>query len=208
MHNASRLTIAYLLSAGVLLGGAIEATAQSREVMIGEYPAHTVGSDTASVTVTEFASLTCSHCASFHESIYPDLKKHYIDTGKIRFEIVEVYFDQYGLIAAVVARCGGPEKYFDLVELILAKQTEWSHQPTGRELVERLASIARSLGMSNTQLNQCLRDEEKVSVLTRESDRLVSKHNIRGTPSFVIEGKTYTNMGYDEFASILDKALN
>ena len=140
--------------------------------------------------------------------MFPELKRNYIDTGKIRFEVVEVYFNRYGLIASVVARCGGPEQFFDMIDLMFARQPEWSRQPSGSELLGRLSSIARSVGVSREQLNQCLRDEETVNTLVDGSQKLADRHGVSSTPSFVIDGKTYRNMGYDEMAGIIDKALN
>ncbi|MCY4541843.1 MAG: DsbA family protein [Rhodobacteraceae bacterium] len=206
--RTTRLALASMAAVFAFALGAIESAAQTDEAQAGQYPIMSLGSESAQVTVTEYASLTCPHCASFHARVFPTLKQNYIDTGKIRYEVVEVYFNRYGLIASVVARCGGPDKYFDLIDLMYAKQPEWSSQPTGNKMLMRLSSLARSVGVSEEQLNQCIRDEEMVETLVSGSDKLMSRHGISSTPSFVINGKTYKNMSYDEMAGIIDEALN
>lgn len=166
-----------------------------------------LGNEVASVTVTEYASLTCPHCATFHRDVYPELKRNYIDTGKIRFIIREIYFDRPGLIASLVARCGGEEKFFDLVDRILATQREWSQSDSLRTVALRLRSIAMSMGISEDQFNACIRDTDKAEFLIDTSRQLASKDGVNSTPSFVINGKTHSNMSYDEMARLIEDAI-
>ena len=85
-----------------------------------------IGSDDAPVKVIEYASLTCPHCARFHTDVFGQIKANYIETGKVQFEMRDVYFDRYGLWAAMIARCGGPERYFGITDILFKKQAEWS----------------------------------------------------------------------------------
>ena len=85
-----------------------------------------IGNENAKIDIVEYASYTCSHCATFHTNVYPKLKQDYIETGKVRFTYREVYFDKYGLWASMIARCAGPEKFFGLTDLIYKSQDKWA----------------------------------------------------------------------------------
>ena len=85
-----------------------------------------IGNPDAKVTVIEYASYTCPHCASFHASTFKDLKREYIDTNKINFVYREVYFDRYGLWASMIARCAGPDKFFGMTDLMFKTQSTWA----------------------------------------------------------------------------------
>ena len=97
-----------------------------------------LGSPDAPVKIVEYASFTCPHCAHFHETVFGQLKKDYIDTGKVQFSLREVYFDRYGLWAAPIARCGGEMKYFGIQDMLFAKQTEWAASEDPAQVVEAI----------------------------------------------------------------------
>lgn len=99
-----------------------EATVSSE---VATVPDMILGKLDAPVEVIEYASFTCPHCANFHDAVFDKLKKNYIDTGKVKFIYREVYFDKFGLWAAMVARCAGPEKYFPVSDMIYDTQKEW-----------------------------------------------------------------------------------
>ncbi len=86
-------------------------------------PELVLGNPDAKVIVTEYASYTCPHCATFHAAVFKHLKADYIDTGKVKFVYREVYFDRYGLWASIIARCGGEMKYFGISEMLFDQQT-------------------------------------------------------------------------------------
>lgn len=165
------------------------------------------GNPDAAVTVMEFASFTCPHCASFHQNVYPQLKEAYIDTGLIRFVNREVYFDAYGLWAALVARCGGEMRYFGIVEMLYAEQSEWARGTDGGAVAESLRRIGRRAGMSDEELNACLTDRDMATAMMQVYQDGATEYGIRGTPSFVINGTTYSNMSFAEFQAILDPLL-
>ncbi|MEM8581543.1 MAG: DsbA family protein, partial [Pseudomonadota bacterium] len=124
-----------------------------------------LGSDDAPVTVIEYASFTCPHCANFHNSVFKDLKENYIDTGKVRFVYREVYFDRLGLWAGMTARCGGPERYFGITDLLYEQQRDWVGSGNPGEVAENLRRIGRVAGLSDEQLDSCLQDAEKAQAL-------------------------------------------
>lgn len=164
------------------------------------------GNEDAEVTVIEYASFTCPHCANFHKGVYKDLKKDYIDTGKVKFVYREVYFDRYGLWAGMVARCGGEGRYFGIADLIYEQQREWARGEPG-EIAENLRRIGRTAGLANDDLDACLTDADKAQALVALYQENAAADGISSTPSFVINGKTYGNMSYDEFSRIIDGEL-
>lgn len=166
-----------------------------------------LGNPDAPVILTEYASLTCPYCAQFHQNVYPELKKNYIDNDKILFRFREVYFDRMGLWASIVARCGGSEKYFGIIDLLFASQKSWSTPRDAGLIVERLMEIGRAAGLSNDALQVCLTDAAKAKRLNDFWEENRKEDNIDSTPTFVINGKLYSNMTYDELSSLLDDAL-
>lgn len=167
----------------------------------------TLGNPESPVILTEYASLTCSHCARFHQDVYPELKKDYIDTNKIQFRFREVYFDRPGLWASIVARCGGPEKYFGIIDLLFSKQRSWSAPNDPAQIVSRLMEIGRAAGLSDQALKACLTDAANANQLNQFWEKNRDEHDINSTPTFIINGKSHPNMPYDELSELLDDAL-
>ena len=183
------------------------ASAQSAEVDTSTIVDMSQGNPDADVTVIEYASFTCPHCATFHKGGYKDLKADYIDTGKINFVYREVYFDRYGLWASMVARCGGQEKYFGITDLIYAGQAEWSRAGEPAAIVEELRKIGRLAGIENETLDACLQDATKAQTLVSWYEENAKSDGIESTPSFIINGKKYSNMAYSEMKDIIEAAL-
>ena len=102
-----------------------------------------IGNENAKIDIVEYASYTCSHCATFHTNVYPKLKQDYIETGKVRFTYREVYFDKYGLWASMIARCAGPEKFFGLTDLIYKSQDKWARAGEDTAIVSELSKLAK-----------------------------------------------------------------
>ena len=159
----------------------------------------TLGAEDAPVTVIEYASYTCPHCASFHQGNFKKLKADYIDTGKIKFVYREVYFDRFGLWASMIARCSGPEKFFGISDLLYASQGEWSRAGDPVAIVDELRKIGRLAGIPNDQLEGCLQDADNAQALVAWYQQNASEHGIESTPSFVINGQTFSNMSYSDF---------
>lgn len=168
-----------------------------------------LGNPDAAVTVVEYASFTCPHCANFHAENFKKLKADYIDTGKINFVYREVYFDRPGLWAAIVARCGeGAEnRYFGIVDMIYTQQTSWARQENPTDIVESLRKFGKTAGLTDAQLDQCLTDGDKAEAMYALWVQRSEEDGITSTPSFVINGKKYSNMSYDQMSSIIDAEL-
>ena len=165
-----------------------------------------MGAEDAPITVIEYASFTCPHCARFHEEVYPDLVENYVETGQVRFILREIYFDRYGLWAGLVARCGGPQRYFDISALLMEGQREWvAGEPV--EVAANLRRVGLSAGLSDDQLDVCLTDSSHAQAMVELSVAEAEADQVTGTPSFVINGELYPNMNYAEFAAVLDGLL-
>jgi protein-disulfide isomerase len=166
-----------------------------------------LGAPDAKVTLIEYASFTCPHCAHFHSEIYGKLKAEYIDTGKVRFVYREVYFDRYGLWAAMMARCGGEMKFFGISDILFDTQKEWAGSDDPTVVVNNLKKIARTAGMDDAQVDACLKDGKTAEALVARFEKQMKEYDIQGTPSFVINGEKYSNMSYEDMKKLLDAAL-
>ncbi len=166
-----------------------------------------LGNPQAEVTVIEYASFTCPHCRNFHATVLPELKKNYIDTGKIHYIYREVYFDRFGLWAAMVARCAGPLRYFGVADLLYERQSEWLAGGEPAAIAAALRRVGKSAGLSDEQLDACLSDGEMAQAMVAVYQKNAGADDINATPSFVINGRKYPNMSYEDFAAILDEKL-
>jgi len=168
-----------------------------------------LGNPDSSVTVVEYASFTCPHCAAFHAENFKKLKADFIDTGKIKFVYRDVYFDRPGLWAAMVARCGeGAEnRFFGIAEMLYQKQRDWVTQDSPQLIVDRLKAIGKTAGLTDADLDACLQDGKTAEGLYGYYVKNRDADGIDSTPSFVINGKKYTNMPYEQMKEILDAAL-
>ena len=126
------------------MAGPLVAQEATREVV-----EMSLGAVDAPVTLVEYASLTCPHCANFSNDVLPQLKANYIDTGKVRLIYREVYFDRPGLWAAMVARCAGEDRYFGVLDLFFRDQAAWSQAPDAAGVVDGLKAIGRQAGMTD-----------------------------------------------------------
>ena len=166
------------------------------------------GSDSAPVEFVEYASLTCPACAAFHANVYPKLNKEYIETGKIKFIHREIYFDRAGLWAALIARCtDAVGRYFGMLDLLYSEQIVWSRSDSSDEIVDALLKISAKSGIDKEKAISCLEDEEKALSLVEKFQLHIEQDKIESTPTFVINGKKYTNRSYEEIKKIIDKEL-
>jgi len=144
-----------------------------------------LGDEKAPVTIIEYASMTCPHCANFHEVTYPELKKKYIDTGKVRFIFREFPLDQLAAAAFMLARCGGKERYFPMVETLFQQQRSWA---VSRPL-QPLMAISKQAGLSEAGFNECLKNQQVLDGIEDVRKRAEQKFNVQSTPTFFVNGK-------------------
>ena len=147
-----------------------------------------LGNPNAPVTLIEYASATCSHCARFDRDVFPTLKARYIDTGKIRYVFREFLTPPVPVAAAafVLARCAGKDKYFQVVEAVFRSQEEMFATQDSRTPLLR---IAKSMGMTEDSFNTCLSDTAALDGVQKRADRGATEDKIEGTPTFIVNGK-------------------
>ena len=184
------------------------ASAQSTDVDTSTIQEMMIGNPDATVTVTEYASFTCPHCAAFHAGPFKQLKADYIDTGKINFVYREVYFDRFGLWASIVARCGGEEKFFGIADLMYKGQADWTRAGEPAAIAAELSKIGRLAGIDGETLDACLKDAETAETLVAWEKQNREADDVTSTPSFLINGKKYSNMAYDDMKDLIDAAID
>ncbi len=168
----------------------------------GPLPDIAVGDAKAPCTIVEYASMTCPHCAHFEEATWPELKKQYIDTGKVRFIFREFPLDPLAAAAAMLARCVGkdsPDKYFAMIEILFKQQRDWAVAKP----IPPLMAIAKQAGLSEDSFNKCLNDQKLLSSIEAERERAASKFGVNSTPTFFINGERMT--GAMEMADLAKK---
>ena len=166
----------------------------------------TMGDANAPITMIEYASYTCPHCQRFHKDVFPKLKADYIDTGKVHFIYREVYFDGPGLWAGMTARCGGPDRFFGMVDLIYENQRTWT-QGEPAQIASNLKKMGKLAGLTDEQLDACLSDGDMARAMTAVFQENAQADGVRATPSFVIDGQLESNMSYSELQALLDAKL-
>lgn len=172
-----------------------------------DVPDMVLGETSAPIEIVEYASYTCPHCARFHTDVFKQLKANYIDTGKVKFVYREVYFDRYGLWAAMVARCGGETRYFGINSMLLEQQKEWAASDDPAVVVENLKKIGRTAGMDDATLQACLQDNAMAQAMVAAYQTNSTKDAVEGTPTLIINGEKHSNMSYADLAAILDAKL-
>jgi protein-disulfide isomerase len=167
-----------------------------------------LGSPDAKVKIVEYASFTCPHCAQFHATVFDDLKKDYIDTGKVHFTLREVYFDRYGLWAALIARCGGEMRYFGIHDMLFDKQQDWANpdQPP-EQVVGKLRTIGKAAGLDDAAMDACLNDTANAEALIKRFQTNFEADGVEGTPTIFINGAKHSNMAYADLKTIIEAEL-
>jgi protein-disulfide isomerase len=163
-----------------------------------------LGDDKAPVTMIEYASMTCPHCAHFQEATFPELKKRYIDTGKVRFTLRAFPLDALAAAGFMVARCGGNDKYMPIVETLFAKQSDW----IVKEPLPPLKSIAKQFGFTEDSFNQCLANQKLLDDIQTVRDHAAEKLGVNSTPTFFVNGKKLIgDVSIDALAKEIDSYL-
>jgi protein-disulfide isomerase len=188
------------------LGGAATAQETAPETPV-EIKDFTLGSPDAPVKITEYASFTCSHCAAFHATTFKPLKAEYIDTGKVEFTLREVYFDRYGLWAAMMARCGGDMRYFGITDILFETQQEWAGSEDPNVVVENIKKIGRTAGMDDATLDACMKDGAMAEAMVARFEENMKADGVEGTPTLFINGTKHANMDYAALKSLIEAEL-
>jgi protein-disulfide isomerase len=198
MSSAAVLVLGAL---GPLGGSALAQTISGLELMAkGALDDISMGSETAPVTIIEYASMTCPHCAAFEAQVFPKLKEKYIDTGKVRFILREFPLDGLAAAAFMLARCAGPDKYYPMVETLFAQQAKWAV----RNPIEPLLAIAKQAGFTQQSFEACINNKDQLNKVQQVRDRASQKFKVKATPTFFINGELHEGgMSIED----LDKAI-
>lgn len=204
----TRRTVVTALSAigvGALVPGFVQrALAQSMSEVAAPSPLGDLilGSDKAPVTIIEYASMTCPHCAAFAIETYPKLKKAYIDTGKVRYIFREFPLDDLAMAGAMLARCAGKtdvNRAFALIDILFEKQREWVVQRP----IEPLKNLIKQVGLSEKDFEACLNDTKMAAQIREHQDKAV-KLGVNSTPSFFVNGTLQKGaMSFEELEKTL-----
>jgi protein-disulfide isomerase len=147
-----------------------------------------LGSEKAPVTIIEYASMTCPHCAHFSTTTFPQLEKRYIDTGKVRFIFREFPLDPLAAAGFMLARCAGKNRFMPVVEALFAKQQDWMVQKP----IPPLMAIAKQFGFTEQSFDQCLANQQVLESIQAVRDRAAEKLGVNSTPTFFVNGKKLT----------------
>jgi protein-disulfide isomerase len=163
-----------------------------------------LGSDKAPVTIIEYASTTCPHCAHFATTTFPELQKRYIDTGKVRYIFREFPLNQLDAGAFMLARCAGKDKFMPIVETLYATQRVWMVE----NALEPLRNIAKQFGFTEQSFNECLSNQKVLDELVEVRDHAAAKLGINSTPTFFVNGKRLSgDQSIDAMAKEIDPYL-
>jgi len=189
-----------------LLGGSAQAQTFSLLELEAKGPLDDIpmGAANAPVTIIEYASMTCPHCAAFEVNTLPKLKEKYIDTGKVRYIMREYPLDRLAAAAFMLARCAGPDKYNPLIETLFQQQQKWAV----REPIPPLMAIVRQAGFTQKTFDACINDQELLKKVQEQRDRGSEKFKVDSTPTFYINGTKYSgDMSFDAMEKIIEPLL-
>jgi protein-disulfide isomerase len=164
-----------------------------------------LGPADAKVTIVEYASLTCSHCAAFHKDTWPELKKRYVDTGRVRFILREFPLDPLATAGFMLARCDGEGKYYPVTDLLFDQQRNWAF--TDKPL-DALRAMMRQAGFSQEKFDACLKDQKLYDAVNAVKNRGMEQFRVDSTPTFFINGQRHPgNLSIDELEKIIKPML-
>ena len=182
-------------------------TTDAEAVEAQALPDISLGEESAPLTIVEYASFTCGHCANFHSENWPKLKSEYVDTGKVKFIQRDVYFDTVGLWAGILARCGGDDKYYAVSDMLFDEQQKWMSSESGDGIAANLRKIGLKAGMSDDQITACWDDKAKAESLIKTFQDNVTADEIDATPTFMIGDEKVQNKPWDELKAVIDGKL-
>lgn len=186
------------------LAGGSPAHAQAQDVLKITDKDHVLGDPNAKVTIVEYASLTCPHCAGFHTAVLPELKKLYIDTGKVKLVYRDFPLDRAALQASLLAECVPPDRYFAMIDMLFQTQRQWA---AARDPQEALSKAGRLLGIDEVKFRACQDDQNAVAAVIGERQAGESI-GVDSTPTLFINGEKYPGARpVPELQKIIDPLL-
>ena len=169
-------------------------------------PDMALGPANATVTITEYASMTCPHCADFNEKVFPKLKSEYIDTGKVRYVFREFPLDIKAAAGSMLARCVAKDdagKYFAVIDMLFRQQNDWVLKNT----TETLIRIGKQAGLSGQQVEDCLKDQALLDKIAADQKYASEVLKVNSTPSFFINGEMVKGSTFEDFDKVIKPLL-
>lgn len=179
----------------------------------GPLPEMAIGEENAPVTIVEYMSMTCPHCATFHNTTFDEIKTKYVDTGKARFIIREFPFDPRAAAAFMLARCmpsnpqepSTPTQYFPMVSMLMKQQNTWAAAEDGRAALLQMSKLA---GFSQEGFQACLTNQQLLDDVNATMKRGADEFGVNSTPTFLINGKRYAGaMSVESMSALIDSLL-
>ncbi|ASV85636.1 MULTISPECIES: DsbA family protein [Ochrobactrum] len=207
------ISLAGAAAAGLAFAGNASAQSRSAEATVdaakvaeaGKLKDMVYGKADAPVTIVEYASLTCSHCADFAVNTFPTIKEKYIDTGKARLIFREFPFDPRATAAFMLARCAPEDRYFPMVEVFFKQQQQWAGAADGEAALLQIAKLA---GFTQESFKACLTNQQVLDDVRATMERGSTEFGVNATPTFFINGQKYAGaLSVDEMSAIIDKLL-
>jgi protein-disulfide isomerase len=167
-----------------------------------------IGAANAPVTIIEYASLTCPHCARFHNETLPKLKSEYVETGKVKYVFRDFPLDRLALNAATIAQCAGPERYFTFLDVFFQQQPNWTRGNDTEAMLGSLRRLARTGGMSDAQIDDCLKNKQVQDTVLASRMAGETQFQVRSTPTLIINGERHAGaLSFDELEKIIKPLL-
>jgi protein-disulfide isomerase len=164
-----------------------------------------LGPADAKVTIIEYASMTCPHCAAFHQETWPELKKRWVDTGKVRFVLREFPLDPLATAGFMLARCDGESKYYPIVDLLFSQQRAWAY---AERPLDALRQMMKQAGFSQEKFDSCLKDQKLYDAVNAVKNRGMDVFKVNSTPTFFINGQRHPgNLSIDEIEKVIKPIL-
>lgn len=171
----------------------------------GPLPEMVKGDPDAPVTIIEYASMTCGHCASFHNNTWPALEEKYVDTGQARLIVREFPFDPRAAAAFMLARCAPNDGYFPMIDVLFQQQSVWARAQNARTALENIAKLA---GFTQESFEACLTDQKLLDDVNAIRTRGAEEFGVNATPTFFINGDKYTGaLTLEQMSAIIDGFL-
>ena len=167
-----------------------------------------LGPADAKVTIIEYASMTCSHCAAFHRDTWPTLKSRYIDTGKVRFTLREFPLDPLATAAFMLARCDGDAKYYPITDLLFDQQAAWAYVQKPQSPVDAMEQMLRQAGFSKEKFEACLKDQALLDKIAADQKYASDILKVDSTPTFFINDRAVEgDRSYPALKAAIDESL-
>ncbi|CTQ52705.1 Thiol-disulfide oxidoreductase D [Roseibium album] len=164
-----------------------------------------LGDENAPVTIVEYASMTCGHCANFHKGTWPALKTQYIDTGKVRFIFREFPLDPVAAAAFMLARCAPADKYFDIVDIMFEQQRTWAFTDNP---YQSLLDFSKQIGFTQESFEECLTNQGMLDAVNAVKDRGAGEFGVNSTPTFFINGEKVSGaLSIDDMGKKIEEYL-